>query len=91
MQSGTFLGHIVSSEGIHIDSQKIEAVKQWPRPTSTTDIRSFVSLESYYKRFVDSQKIEAVKQCPKSTSAANIKSFVGLAVITEESWKDFHP
>ncbi|WMV08817.1 hypothetical protein MTR67_002202 [Solanum verrucosum] len=36
--------HIVSSEGIQVDSQKIEAVKQWPRPTSTTDIKSFLGL-----------------------------------------------
>ena len=41
LQSIAFLGHIVSNEGIRVDSQKIEAVKQWPRPTSATDIRSF--------------------------------------------------
>ncbi|WMV37755.1 hypothetical protein MTR67_031140 [Solanum verrucosum] len=48
-----FLGHIVSSEGIRVDSQKIEAVKQWPRPTSATDIRSFLGLAGYYRRFVE--------------------------------------
>ena len=53
MQSIAFLGHIVSSEGIRVDSQKIEAVKQWPRPTSTTDIRSFLGLAGYYRRFVE--------------------------------------
>ena len=41
LKSVAFLGHIISSEGIRVDSQKIEAVKQWPRPTSATDIRSF--------------------------------------------------
>ena len=41
LQSFAFLGHILSSERIRVDSQKIEAVKQWPRPTSATDIRSF--------------------------------------------------
>ena len=40
LQSLALLGHIVSSEGIRVDSQKIEAVKQWPRPTSTRNIRS---------------------------------------------------
>ena len=44
LQSLAFLVHIVSSEGIRVDSQKIEAVKQWPRPTSATDIRNFLSL-----------------------------------------------
>ncbi|WMV08382.1 hypothetical protein MTR67_001767 [Solanum verrucosum] len=40
-------------EGIPVDSQNIEAVKQWPRPTSPTDIRSFFGLASYYRRFVE--------------------------------------
>ena len=43
----------MTSEGIRVDSQKIEAVKQWPRPTSATDIRSFLGLAGYYRRFVE--------------------------------------
>ena len=53
LQSIAFLGHIVSSEGIRVDSQKIKAVKQWPRPTSATYIKSFLGLEGYYIRFVE--------------------------------------
>ena len=53
LQSVAFLGHIVSREGIHVDSQKIAAVKQWPRPTSATDIKSFLGLAGYYIRFVE--------------------------------------
>ena len=53
LESIAFLGHIISSEGIQVDSQKIEARKQWPRPTSATDIRSFLGLVSYYRRFVE--------------------------------------
>ena len=53
LQSIAFIGNIVSSEGIRVDSQKVEAVKQWPRPTSATDIRSFLGLGGYYKRFVE--------------------------------------
>ena len=45
--------HIISSERIQVDSQKIGAVKQWPRPTSTTYIRSFLGLVGYYIRFVE--------------------------------------
>ncbi|KAH0707222.1 hypothetical protein KY290_011779 [Solanum tuberosum] len=40
-------------EGIRVDSQKIEAVQHWPRPTSPTDIRSFLGLAGYYRRFVE--------------------------------------
>ena len=52
LQSVAFLGHIVSSEGIREDSQKIEVVKQWPRPSSTTNMRSFLGLSGYYWSFV---------------------------------------
>ena len=53
LQSFAFLGHIVSSEVIHMDSQEIEVVKQWPKTTSTTDIRSFLGLAGSYRRFVE--------------------------------------
>ncbi|KAH0730162.1 hypothetical protein KY289_001350 [Solanum tuberosum] len=52
-ESVAFLGHIVSSDGIRVDTQKIEAVQNWPRPTSPTDIRSFLGLLEYYTRFVE--------------------------------------
>ena len=47
LQSIAFLCHIVYSEGIRVDSQKIEAVKQWPRPNSAIDIKSFIGLLGY--------------------------------------------
>jgi len=48
-----FLGHVVSRNGIEVDPQKIEAVKQWLRPASATEIRSFLGLAGYYRRFVE--------------------------------------
>ena len=53
LQSVAFLGHIISSEGIRVNSQKIEAVKQWPKPTSATDINSFLGLAGSYRRFME--------------------------------------
>ena len=53
LNSVTFLGHIISGEGVRVDTQKIEAVKTWPRPTTPTEVRSFIGLAGYYRRFVE--------------------------------------
>ena len=48
----SFLGHVVSKDGVMVDPSKIEAVKSWVRPTYVTEVGSFVGLASYYRRFV---------------------------------------
>ena len=51
--SVALLGHIVFGDGIRVDTYKIEAVQNWPRPTSPTNIRIFLGLDGYYRRFVE--------------------------------------
>ncbi|KAL5580072.1 hypothetical protein UlMin_012514, partial [Ulmus minor] len=48
-----FLGHVVSRDGISVDPAKIDAVSKWPVPTNVTEIRSFLGLAGYYRRFVE--------------------------------------
>ncbi|GJR14091.1 putative reverse transcriptase domain-containing protein [Tanacetum coccineum] len=47
-----FLGHVIDKQGIHVDPAKIEAVKNWASPTTPTEIRQFLGLAGYYRRFI---------------------------------------
>jgi hypothetical protein len=47
-----FLGHIVSKNSVATDPEKLEAVKSWPTPTNVSEVRRFLGLCSYYRRFV---------------------------------------
>nr|GFB76562.1 putative reverse transcriptase domain-containing protein [Tanacetum cinerariifolium] len=47
-----FLGHLIDSQGLHVDPAKIEAVKNWASPTTPTEIRQFLGLAGFYRRFI---------------------------------------
>ncbi|KAK5824850.1 hypothetical protein PVK06_019635 [Gossypium arboreum] len=49
----TFLGHVVSAEGIKVDPRKIEAILEWKPPRLVSKIQSFLGLAGYYRRFVE--------------------------------------
>jgi len=48
LEEVVFLGHVVTKEGIKIDPQKVKAIIEWSRPTSITEIKSFLDLAGYY-------------------------------------------
>ena len=61
-----YLGHIVSDKGIFIDPENIEAMMSWPAPRKLTDVRHFVGLAGYCRRFT------------KGYFASKVESMYGL-------------
>ena len=58
-KSFAYLGHIVNEHGIETDPAKVERVRKWPVPENVTEVKSFLGLASYYRRF-----------CPKVADVA---------------------
>ncbi|GJV77461.1 putative reverse transcriptase domain-containing protein [Tanacetum coccineum] len=48
-----FLGHLINNQGLHVDPAKIEAVKNWTSPATPTEVRQFLGLAGYYRRFIE--------------------------------------
>ena len=47
-----FLGHVVSENGIAVDPAKVATVQDWSTPKNATDVRSFLGLAGYYRKFI---------------------------------------
>ncbi|KAL0556497.1 hypothetical protein IC582_005011 [Cucumis melo] len=53
LEQVVFLGHVVLAKGFSVDPQKVEALVNWERPISATEVRSFLGLAGYYRRFIE--------------------------------------
>lgn len=47
-----YLGHFISKKGIEVDPEKIRAIREWPVPTNVREVRGFLGVTGYYRRFV---------------------------------------
>ena len=52
LEAVEFLGHVVTAAGLQMVDAKLQAVKEWPQPTCVRDVRSFLGLACYYRRFI---------------------------------------
>ena len=52
IKSIKYLGYVIDSEGVHVDPEKIQVIKDWPAPRNLTELRSFLGLANFYHRFV---------------------------------------
>jgi len=53
MDEMQFLDHVISAQGMVVDPAKVEAMVKWENPMSTTEIKSFMGLAGYYRRFIE--------------------------------------
>ena len=67
----TFLGHVVSKNGIQTDSKKVEAIWKWPIPTNVTDVQSFLGFRNYYQRIIK-KYVQVPKPLFKLISGENV-------------------
>ncbi|GKC45240.1 reverse transcriptase domain-containing protein [Tanacetum coccineum] len=79
-----FLGHVIDSEGIHVDPAKIESIKDWTSPKSPTEIRQFLGLAGYYRRF-----IEGLSKIAKPMTKLSQKKVNAPILALPEGSKDF--
>ena len=50
--SMTFVGYLVSAEGIGMDPAKVAAITEWPRPSSVREVQSFLGFANFYRKFI---------------------------------------
>ena len=67
-----FLGHIVSADGVATDPEKLRRVQEWPQPKNVSDLRAFLGLTGYYRRFIEHY---AAKAAPLTDLTSKRKRF----------------
>jgi hypothetical protein len=100
----SFLGHILTAEGVVVDPEKVTAVANWKRPTSVTEIWSFLGLAGYYRRFIEGfskiawpmttllqkdEKFEWINACERSFCELKRRLTTAPVLVLPDIHKDF--
>jgi hypothetical protein len=75
-----FLGHIVGSSGVQVDPSKIKVIKDWPVPATPTEVRSFLGLANYFRKF-----IQGFSKMAQPLNALTKSSSMGVWGVAEQS------
>ena len=99
-----FLGHVISGEGIAVDPAKVDTVTSWESPTTVGEIRSFLRLAGYYRRFIENfskiaepmtellkkdTKFKWTEECEASFQELNKCLVTSLVLILPDQTKDY--
>ena len=99
-----FLGYVISKKGIFVDPKKIEVVVSWERPTNVTEVRSFLGLAGYYRRFVEGfsmitslltkltrkhAKFEWIDECEQAFQELKHRLTTPLVLVTPSGTRNF--
>ena len=68
-----YLGHLISTDGVRPDPDKVEKVKEWPRPTTVQEVRAFLGLANYFRKFMQgySQMVSPLTDLTRTKKAWN--------------------
>ncbi|GJW18864.1 putative reverse transcriptase domain-containing protein [Tanacetum coccineum] len=59
LESVQFLGYVINNKGVHVDPAKVEAIRNWSAPTTPKEVRQFLGLAGYYRRFIEGRSFSA--------------------------------
>ncbi|XP_075507634.1 uncharacterized protein LOC142544473 [Primulina tabacum] len=83
LRSVSFLGHVTSRPGMSADPRKEEAITEWPKPKNATDIRSFLGLAGYYRKFVEG--FSSIGSATDKTHSRRILNSSGMRIVRRVS------
>ncbi|GJT09668.1 putative reverse transcriptase domain-containing protein [Tanacetum coccineum] len=90
-----FLGHVIDCRGIHVDPAKIESIKDWASPKTPTEIRQFLGLAGYYRRFNQEAKQLSILALPEGSEDfiaycdASKKGLGAVLMQREKIWRHY--